>query len=545
MSEFARQAPGQTIEFIPLSRPFSNFAFVDQNFGPFSLLPLRRIMSQVRQHAGVTMVKETVRLENSRDLREENEDIAVRYGSIPQSNVTRLGFFKTQLNSSRDLRNVTSDDFIGYVIVKEDVVSSQISTARVYESVIKPSRRENNFIRGCPNWSCRLGGEDFPIIGYPYAQQNCMTNVCAHVALRTVAARYHPDGDMTYREMNLNTGWAEHGVPQLNHQDRKAQEGDHGGLYPVEMVKILEAAGARCVLIEYVDPKSSDSPPPFEKYAYGSIESGFPVVVGFQVGWGFCHAIPLFGHTFNEDTWVPNAELFYFRLGENTAYIPSESWLSAYVGHDDNWGSNYCVPRNYLRTRENNNGVVSGNVVYVIATLPGSIQVSPLRAEVMGVDYLPILLEQIPRTDGNDWLNTFQAYQKKSMLIFRTILVTGSTYRHHLRKISDWKRSKISEEQLKGLEHIGADEKFWMVELSVPELFPANRRKIAEVLIRAEVPATSRRDFRSLLLARLPGYFAIPTGNGPDDSAFAFLRNSVEGHVELTECEEGSEEPAS
>jgi hypothetical protein len=548
MSDFARQAPGQTIEFILLSRPFSNFAFVDQNFGTFSLLPLRRIMSQVRQHAGVTMVKETVRFENARDLREENEDIAVRYGSIPQSNVTRFGFFKTNLASSRDLQYVTPDDFIGYAIIKKDFVNSHVSKTRVYESIIKPSRRENNFIRGCPSWSCNLGGIDFPINGYPYAQQNCMTNVCAHVALRTLAACYHPEGDMTYREMNMLTGWPQESVVQMDHRNRRAGEGSilkcgqDGGLYVDEMLNILKGAGAGLFWQTYTEESAALTPPPFEKYVYGSVESGYPAIIGFQAGPNALHAIPVFGHTFNEDTWVPNAELSYFRVGENTSYVPSESWLSAYVGHDDNWGSNFCVPRNYLRTKEYKNGVESGNVVYVIATVPREVRVSPLRAEVMGVDYLPILLDQIPHSVGGNWLDTFQEYQIRNMLVFRTILVSGASYRDHLRRISDWRSNKMSEEQLTGLEHLRADEKFWMVELSVPELFPANRRKIAEVLIRAEVPASSKRDFNSLLLARLPGCFAIPMDGGPD-SAFAFLPNSIEGHVELSECEEESEAP--
>jgi hypothetical protein len=91
MPEFARRAQGKKPSFvdrvIDIQRPFSNFTFIDKTFP--GLTPLRRIMSQVRHHGGKTMVVEE--LEVSDDLRQENEDIEVRF---PGSNVPIVFFYK-------------------------------------------------------------------------------------------------------------------------------------------------------------------------------------------------------------------------------------------------------------------------------------------------------------------------------------------------------------------------------------------------------------------------------------------------------------------
>jgi hypothetical protein len=130
---------------------------------------------------------------------------------------------------------------------------------------------------------------------------------------------------MSYRQMNQLLGFD---------QVMKKTE----GLNLQQMVKVLEAAGAKCFQADYSKPNAAA--PPFQKYLYGSIESGYPAIIifGTTAEDGSLHAIPIFGHTFNQDTWVPNAEGSYFKVGEGTKYIPSESWLSMFVAHDDNWG---------------------------------------------------------------------------------------------------------------------------------------------------------------------------------------------------------------
>jgi hypothetical protein len=78
----------------------------------------------------------------------------------------------------------------------------------------------------------------------------------------------------------------------------------------------------------------------------------------------------------------------------------------------------------------------------------------------------------------------------------------------------------------------------WMIELSVPNLFSANKRKVGEVLLRAEVVAKPKRDFSNFLLARLPGYFALYDGGGAVKPKYQFIPSGAPSHVELYGCEE-------
>ena len=547
MARFARTSESIAAEYVNVSRPFSNFEFIDSRFGGKIFPPIRRIMSQVRQHCCKTMVVEELDLNLADDLLEENEDIRIRLPEFYKSIAFRYSFFTEKLSTKHDLYAVTPDSFLGYAIIKCDEIPKPYSGIRVYESVIRPSCHIDNYMRGANTWECNVEGRSFYVSGYLYAQQNNATNTCAHVALRTVAARFHKDGDISYREINRLTGIPDKGIPPIDHRIRKAGGPDGKGLYPEEMKNILSSIGANYFLAQYSTFLPDKSPPPFTKYLYGSIESGYPAIVGFETGKSEHHAVPVFGHTFNADAWVHNAEWSYFKIGPRTAYIPSDSWLGAFIAHDDNWGSNFSIPRNFLQTRRFCDKLPAGEslcqmesrcVTYVIGTFPRDVTLSSIGAELIGVDYLTPLLHQLPNRNLT-WINRLQRYLINNLLVFRPVLITSSDYLNHLKTVSDWERNKISDSHLRALEKIlVSGKRFWMIEMSVPELFSANRRKIAEILIQTKTPSYNQRDFSNLLLARLPGWFAIPPKNTTVGSPFNFIPSQVQTHVELFGCEE-------
>ncbi len=543
MARYARITPGRPEKPIPISRPFSNFEYIDTNFRQ-DCVTLRRIMSQVRRHGGQTMIVEELNADSADDLRQENEDIRVRYPSFSESRIRRLSFFKKAFKTMRGLSGIDEKEFIGYVIIKEDHIPGEDWMSRIYESVICPSRHVNNFIKGSQTWKCSIAGEALHIQGYLYAQQNGITNVCAHVALRTAAAPFHKDGDLTYREMNELVG--------IDHVGRKLGE-KHGGLGTDEMVQILTAIGAECFAYNYEE--YHPDPPPFQKYLYGSVESGFPAIVCFRTARGGGHAVPVFGHTFNEDTWVPNAAYSYFRVGPGTAYIPSESWVSTYIGHDDNFGSNYCVPRRFLYLRLHCDEwpeeskpwckMQPDSVVYVISTFPKGTMVSPVKAEALGADYLFSIIKWLREHEknGNRWGERMNSYAKQNQLVLRPTLINATDYPQHLKKLSDWdgkhiKRSLIAELKTY-LWDVFENKKVWMVELSIPELLSGNRRKLGEVLLIADVKCKPR-NFKNFILARIPGYFATNIHPGPTNPKYLLTPNGAPGHVQLYGCEDYS-----
>ena len=70
MPRFGRECASKDLTVAPSAPPFSNFAFVEQQFG--GLRTLRRILSQARSHLAKTMVIEDIDPDEAEDLREEN-----------------------------------------------------------------------------------------------------------------------------------------------------------------------------------------------------------------------------------------------------------------------------------------------------------------------------------------------------------------------------------------------------------------------------------------------------------------------------------------
>jgi hypothetical protein len=535
MHDFARLAEGDNLEVIPISRPFSNFDFVDARF--MGLETLRRIMSQVRQHGGHTMVVEQV---DAGEIREENEDIQTALPEAKHLGCWRLSFFEDSFDAERGLSEARPEGFIGYAVVKWDELPGPRTSPRVHESVIRGSRYPHNFIHGAPSWECRTGRETFRIKGYPYAQQNGVTNACAHVALKTAIARFEGGQALSHRAMNRLVG-----IDQA-----KRRGGD--GLRIAEMRLVLEAAGARCIDGDFSLPPREDFSIPFEKMMYGSVESGFPALLVFAAvrhGSDSHHVIPVFGHTFNEDTWVPNAEREYFSIGPATRYLPSETWVSMYLAHDDNWGSNFCIPRHYMRSPKwcpravSEDGQLAsrclsdeGYVEHVLATLPKEVALSAMQAEAIGADYLFTMLSDCGGGLGA-WGKRFERFSREGLLVLRSILVSGTEYAEHLGLARDWNGAGIHEERVAQLRGFG-EARLWMVEMSVPELFQINKRKIAEVVLWADVAPGDKRDFRNLVFVRVPGHFILYVSGGADKPRYQFVPTGTSGHVELYGREE-------
>lgn len=553
MPLFSRTAGSTSTQIVDIGRPFSNFAFLDDTFGVGKLQTLRRIMSQVRQQGGRTMVLEKLDISDAEDLCQENEDIRLRYPSFNKSEAFRLSFFRKPFSTNRGLSTVKPEQFIGYAIVKKDKLPKFWRGLRVYESVIRPGTSDTHFVRGRQRWNLSVDGVPLVVEGYLYCQQNSITNCCAHVAVRTAAARFCGEGDMTYRQINQLTGIAEEGIPPVNHIDRKIGSDESGGgtgLYPDEMVNVLRSVGARVFSVDYSKPPEGGLPlPPFEKVVYGSIESGWPAIVGFESAPDENHAVPVFGHTFDGDTWVPSAEASYFRVGPETEYVPSESWLGTFIAQDDNWGSNYCIPRHFLQTKPLCDKLPgpprlcemgSRCVAYVISTLPGGVKLNSIVAELKGVEYLPPLLQYMPAVEGG-WGKRLKMFSQAKHLVFRSVLVDGSEYIEHVAKLRDWSGARVQRQLVIALRKWLPSERYWMIELSLPELFQANRRKIAEVLIHAE-PETDPDDHfkEEFVLARLPGWLAIPEESPSAEPDFRYIPTAVAGHVELYGCEEGA-----
>lgn len=225
------------------------------------------------------------------------------------------------------------------------------------------------------------------------------------------------------------------------------------------------------------------------------------------------HIIPVIGHTFNEDAWVPEADRNDFAKG--LSYYPSESWLSTFVAHDDNFGPYFCLPRNFLRK---DNFRLSLGLKRVDSPF------GAVEAETLAFGYAQILAQVFDKS-GHDWLDRFSVFTRLGSLVIRVQTISRQEYMSHLDALTDWQGIVMEDGLRKELAKTLPD-LFWLGELSAPELFTATRHKFGEFLISADKPHAT--DLSLLIAARLPGYLLMRY-----DGKIEVKPTRLEGHTPL------------
>jgi hypothetical protein len=214
----------------------------------------------------------------------------------------------------------------------------------------------------------------------------------------------------------------------------------------------------------------------------------------------------------------------YFRVGERLGYIPSENWTSSFLGHDDNFGPNLCVPRLYIHPKQ---------VEYVVELLKPGIAFGGAQAEALSLQFLYSVLNQID-TSGNIWLHRLacDADPNIQRIVLRAIAIDRNKYIKHLSNEKDWKQHSEARQIINILGRL-LPQALWIVEISVPQLFPANERKLGEIILNGEIEIRSGQSKLShFLLARLPGrYLFLDYRRGRMD--FLQVPSNLTSHLQV------------
>jgi hypothetical protein len=495
--------------FKQLKAPFSNFDFVDSNFGEETAI--RRLFSQARTHEAKTCVVEEIKAEGV--VRSENLEIAKIYPDYRMAELKRVSFWNRKVASTKQIGNLSSNQLIGYFIAKKDSVPSiGKNDWHVFEAVFRKYNHPHNCVARQVRYPVRIAGHHFEAEGVIYCQQNQLNKACAQVALRSLCSLHLPLGEITYEKINK----AAKSIP--GPYDPKK------GLSVQRIRAVLKAFGLGFSDIDYSEEKESvRSEFPYQKLIYSGIESGTGALLGFKMATRKAghHSIPFFGHTFNADTWVANATSAYFKIGKKTKYLPSETWLSSFIGHDDNFGSNFCVPRLFLKPQQ---------VKYALAILPPDVKYDGVRAETIASDYLYSLKRDI--TSPSAWVKRFHASWNAQEFILRAILISKMDYVNHLLKMEDWHGRRFPR-SIHNLSEL-LSEHLWMVEISLPELFQINKRKVGEIVLDATKKLSHKRDYKTFCFARFLGDFLFIVRKAPDgEPKFLHISSVIESHTEL------------
>ena len=459
-----------------LASGHSNFQFVDQYFD--SCNTVQRIFSLARKLGFRSFCVEDVDPSTPAFIA-DNEEISQCTPVYQKSKAYRVSFFLSESEPKG------SEDFLGYVIIKKDFyngrVNKNVSAERmyVYESVLKPYRteKENNFIRCKRDYAVSFSFGDYTVNGALYAQQNAVSSVCAHVGLRSVLSLMLPHGDISYADINAHTKIDKRTIFE--------------GLDPISIQNVLNANNIKFRKIVH-EPTQLIVPPDkaYNRNLYGYIESGCPALLAFEFH-GERHVVPVLGHTFNEDTWIPEARRWYFK---NMPYYSSEGWLSTYLVHDDNFGPYLCIPREYLEFER-------FRLLYGVQWDHYALCYD--KIEIVALDRLLQFAAQNPMIPNIPWYNRFAAHAKNRMLVLRSMYMYRDDYIQ--KRIQTDGNSDANIERLLNI----LPDRFWMVEVSCPELFSASRSKFGEIFLACDTIDAQFNGHAYPIALRLPGLVYI------------------------------------
>jgi len=107
-------------------------------------------------------------------------------------------------------------------------------------------------------------------------------------------------------------------------------------------------------------------------------------------------------------------------------------------------------------------------------------------------------------------------------------------YINHIKSLVDWDGNSERQDSIE-LFNKNLPDSFWLVEISVPQLFPANERKLGDVVINAQIDIDIHNIYKHLLYVRLPGAYYMLGDSSTTDSNVCFnsFPSELTSHVSL------------
>jgi len=493
----------------------SNFLYVGSFLEKHGALPystqLLRIFSLARKLNFQSVLVDEIACGECPQLAEENTVLKLVDDKYSHSQVYKFSFFGKEGPSCPPV-------FLGYAVYKIDHYRGGRPFGHVYEAVLSPPRtkNENNFLHCKRRYLvANSSGSDYHVTGALYAQQNGKTFVCAHVALRTALSCLLPEGDISYSAI-------------------RTMAGSGKGLEPEQIERVFQNSGISLFFNKQAyEPKTRQCPTDqqpcpadhllnntidYNKELYGFTESRVPSLLGFKLANGRRHIVPVLGHTFNEDSWVPSSNQNYF--SNDFRFFSSEQWLSSHLIHDDNFGPYFCLPRHFLQKSD-------FRLLYGISYDKSSLFSSEAEAAALAFFHRA---RNLLLTHGFSslWTELFIAF--KDFLVLRAIFTSRESYLHHLRTGLESDVSNADEATVISAIEKLLPEKFWMVEASTIELFPVTRRKFGEVILAPSDPEDGVAWNSSFIMMRLPGCYFLRNRDGGE---WIRQKSTVTGHTQV------------
>lgn len=363
----------------------------------------------------------------------------------------------------------------------------------VYEAIFQvPGKKAgteqllNNHVTVVGDFKVVARGVEHQLRGSYFCQQNGITSICAHCAVRTLV-----------RSLSKSVVT----VPMLNQlwdYDPDTRSGT-----TEQVVRVLRHFGMAAVVY---DLKGKSALPDVGWDLPALLADAASPSLLVLAGSRLDHVVPILGHTMNSDEWHPIGTTLHVEGQETVS--SSSLWTDHLVIHDDLLGPYFCLSKaGLIEARER-----KLEPKLVIAVLPPGVTVSPAKAEDFGRRILRKVIADVAPIDvgkGSWWKHLLEARERR---VFRTTLIEREEYLATLPDRSDlqWVRERLAK---------ALPTRMWMCEISVPNLFLANRAKLGEILVSPDAfPEDDESDsiLQAMVGFRLPSFvgWADPVEGG-------------------------------
>ena len=483
--------------------------------------PLHRLCSLMRKMKVQAYTEEELR--PNPEIEEESSAAATRCGGTVRTTATRYSFFRNNPPSG-NWHDLSESDLLGYAVILRQDLPDGSHRSFVLESVVLPptivrgttgagfsAEPVSNYYAHCIR-ECQtaLGTPDdhklFKVRGSFFCQQNALTHVCAHAALR-MCINSSPTfrlPKLTNRQINDFLG-IDHSdqAPGTGRPRRVGSYGGdrNGGLGTSDIITVLQQLGLQCQFAIFTQNTSVQ----YEAFIYPLIESRVPVILGIEKP-DVAHVITVVGHTLNTDRWEAQARLGYGAL-PISPYISSSAWADHFIINDDNFGMYVTLPsdmvRNFLVPRFNPNL----HAAMAIGIVPGGVTISGYEVEEKAAIQADRIIAKTVPTAENRWLAHLRGSagnQPKPNIVCRTLLVEKAEYVSQIATATDSDGQKVGEQQISRLNSI-LPSLLWITEISLPDLYTANKHKLGDIVTKA---ATTKDEYlrgTNIIFAWLPG----------------------------------------
>lgn len=517
--------------------PYSFFELVDDlwhhesNPNPN---PLRRLCTLMRKMKVKSLVKEE--LELNEELLEEQNMVAKRYERDVDLTATRLTFFRSLPSSSRwdDREELPNNHLLGYAVVVTLTLPDNEHNTYLLEAVVRPPSIwihnadnqisiepiTNYYVHNRRNFETTIGtkkhSRTFTLTGSFFTQQNDITHVCAHAALRMAvnSSLILTEEKLTNKKINdilgLDFSSPEKCVGHLEHDPPGTKE----GLSIQDLEQVIHYLGGRTITAKF---DSTNSFIEYDQFIYPFIESSCPVILGVERK-DFNHAVAVLGHTLNTDRWEPEARIGYGELTKH--YISATGWVGHYIINDDNFGMYLTLPSDMLKNPPPEPPQTNPNLhaTMAIAIIPQDVKIAGWVAEHLALRMIQFFLTNISPhlsthlSPKSTWINRLAHNHK--YIVSRTLLQTRESYIKHIESLTEDARDFLTPEIRQSLNRL--PDHVWVSEITLPHLYTGNKHKLGDVIVRADVSLVEVLEGESIEiieLIRLPGLMCFMSDN--------------------------------